>query len=144
MLEYCHFVSNVNTLAKATYLRVSFRFDKGGTGNLQGWTFHRFPVEISSFCPLPAAICDLDHWTTWDLNPLTSISCYQKMKLVTFIHDYIVTKNLREVTLKKYPNPNNFYNLHLKDAHTHSVLVIACIILVVAKISDATIKHIIR
>ena len=63
------------------------------------------------------------------------------MKVVTLMHDYVVTKNLREATLQAYPNPHNYYNLYLKYFRTHSVRVIACLILVVAKISDATIKH---
>ena len=35
LLESSHFVSPTNALAKATYLRVRFYFDKEGTGNLQ-------------------------------------------------------------------------------------------------------------
>ena len=63
------------------------------------------------------------------------------MKVVTFIHNYVVTKNLREATLQAYLNPHHFYNLHTKDVHTHSVRVITYLILVVVKLSDATIKH---
>ena len=58
------------------------------------------------------------------------------MKVLTFIHDSVVTKNLREATLQAYPNPHHFYNLHLKDVCTQSFHVIACLILMVAKLSD--------
>ena len=64
------------------------------------------------------------------------------MKVVIFIHEYVVTKNLHESTLQAYPNPHHFYNLHLKYFHTHSVQFIICLILVVEKISNTTIKHI--
>ena len=64
------------------------------------------------------------------------------MKVVTLMHDYVVTKNLREATLQAYPNPHNYYNLYLKDVRTHSVRVITCFILVVTKLFNATIKHI--
>ena len=69
---------------------------------------------------------------------VTMASC---MKVVTFIHDAVVTKNLRKATLQVYPNPHHFYNLNIKDVRTQSVRVIACIILMIAKISDATIEH---
>ena len=61
------------------------------------------------------------------------------MKVVTLIHDSVVTKKLHEATLQAYPNPHQFYNLHIKDAHTHSVQVIAFLILVGAKLFDAII-----
>ena len=63
------------------------------------------------------------------------------MEVVTFIHDSVVTKNLRKSNLQVYPNPHHFYNLHPKDVCKNSVQVIACLILVVTKLSDATIKH---
>ena len=62
------------------------------------------------------------------------------MKADTFIHDSIVTKKLR----KSSTDPNHYYNLHLKHVRMHSVRVIACLILVVAKLSDATIEHRLR
>ena len=63
------------------------------------------------------------------------------MKVLTFIHESVATKKLREATLQAYSNPNHFYNLHLKDVRTHSFRVITCLILVVAKLPDATIEH---
>ena len=66
------------------------------------------------------------------------------MKVVTFIYESVVAKNLREATLQAYPNPNHFYNLHLRDFRTHPVRVILCLILVVAKLSNSTIKHRLR
>ena len=129
---------------KATYLRVRFHFGKGGTVNIQERTFRCFPVERSSFSPLLVALLALDRWTSCDLNNLTPIFCYRKMKVFTFIHDSVVTKNLHEATLQAYPNPHHFYNLHLKYVRTHSVQVIACLILVVEKLSYATIEHILR
>ena len=62
------------------------------------------------------------------------------MKLVTFVHESIFTKKLREATLLAYPNSNHFYNLCLKYLHTHSFRVIGNLILVVTKLSDATIE----
>ena len=134
-------MSLANALAKAAYLRVLFCFDKRFTRNLQGQSFCSFPTEISSFCPLLAALRALNSWTSYDLDPLTSIFYYRKMKVVNFIHDSVVTKNLRDSTLPTYPNPHQFYNLHLKDVRTQSVRVITCLILVVAKLSNATIEH---
>ena len=55
--------------------------------------------------PLLTALCALDRWTSFDLNPLTPIFCYRRMKLVTLIHDSVVTKNFREATRQVYPNP---------------------------------------
>ena len=71
--EFSHFVSPANAFSKATYLKVRFRFDKGGTGNLQDRTFRRFPVDRLSFSPLLAAIRTLDSWTSCDLDILTPI-----------------------------------------------------------------------
>ena len=134
-----HFVFPANALAKATYLRIRFRFDKEGTKNIQERTFRRFPADRSFFCPLLVALCALYRWASCNLDPLTPIFCYRKMKVVTLIHDSVVIKNLHEATLKVYPNPHHFYNLHLKDVHTHSVRVIAGLIVVVEKISNANI-----
>ena len=114
---------------------------KGGTGNIKKWTFCHFPADISSFSPLLIALHSFYRWISCDLDPLTSIFCYRKMKVVTFIHDYIVTKNLHEDTLQEYPNPNHFYNLHIKYFYTNSFWVIACLILVVSNLSNATIEH---
>ena len=130
-----------NALTKATYLRVSFHFDNGGTINLQERTFRRFLADRSSFFTIRAALRALDHWTSCELDTLTPIFCYRKMKVVTFIHDSVVTKNLRKATLQAYPNPHHFRNLNLKDVCTHSVRVIAYLILVVTKLFDATIKR---
>ena len=66
------------------------------------------------------------------------------MKLVAFIHDSIVTKNFREATLQTYPDPHHYYNLNLKYVCTHSVRVIAYLVLVVEKLSNATIEHKLR
>ena len=137
--EPYHFVSPANALNKSTYLIVLFCFDTGGTVNIQVQTFHSLPADRPSFCPLPAALRALDGWKSWNLHPLTPIFFYCNIKVVTFIHEYVVTKNLRKATLQAYPNPHHFYNLHLKYVHKHSVQVIACIILVVAKISNSTI-----
>ena len=142
--ESSHSVSTANDLIKATYLRVCFRFDKLCTGNIQERTFRRFPADISSFFPLLAALHTLDRYTYCDINTLTPIFCYWRMKVVTFINESVVTKNLREATLQAYPYPNHFYDLHIKYFRTHSVRFIACLILVVAKLSDATIEHRIR
>ena len=68
--ESSHFVSPANALTKATYLIVRFYFDKGGTGNLQEHTFRRFPADRSLFCPLLAAFCTLNRWTSCNLDPL--------------------------------------------------------------------------
>ena len=70
-----HFVSPVNFLAIATYIRVCFRFDKGGTGNLQERNFCRFPIYRSSYCPLLAALYALYHLISCNIDPLTSIFC---------------------------------------------------------------------
>ena len=139
LLESYHFVSPAKNLAKATYIGIRFRFDKGGTRNIQERTFRSFPEDRSSFCHLLAALHTLDRWTSCDLNILTYIFYYWKMKVVTFINYSVVTKNLREATLQEYPNPHHFYKLHLKDFHTHSVRVIVCLILVVLKLSNANI-----
>ena len=119
--ESSHFVLPANTLAKDTYLRVCFRFDKGGTLNIQGRTFHRFPVDRPSFCSLLAALRALDCCASCDLDPLTPIFCCINMKAVNFIHESVVTKELCKATLQAYPNPHHFYNLHLKD-YTQSAL----------------------
>ena len=66
------------------------------------------------------------------------------MKVVTFIHDSIVIKNLRETTLQAYPNHHHLYNLHLKDVRTHLVRIVVCLILMVTKFSYATIQHRLR
>ena len=121
LLEYSYFVYPTKALAKATYLRVCFRCYKGGTGKIQERTFRRFLAYILSFCPLLSALCALDCWNYCNLDALTSIYCYQNMKVVTFINDYLVINNLREATLQAYPNPNHFYNPHLKYVCTYSV-----------------------
>ena len=71
--ESSHFISPANVLAKATYIRVCFRFDKGGTANLQEQTFYRFPEDRSSFPPLLVELLTLDRWMSCNLDPLTPI-----------------------------------------------------------------------
>ena len=73
LYESPHFLSPVNAPTKATYLRVRFRFDKGGTRNLHERTFRRFPADRSSFCHLLAALRALDRWTSCNLDTLTPI-----------------------------------------------------------------------
>ena len=87
-------------------------------------TYHPFVPSSQRFAP----------WTIGrTATPTTSL------KVVTLIHDYVVTNKLREATLQAYLNPNNFYNLHLKYVRTHPAQVIACLILVVAKLSDSNV-----
>ena len=43
--EFSHFVSPNNAISKATYLITYFRFDNGGTVNLQEQTFHHLPAD---------------------------------------------------------------------------------------------------
>ena len=69
LLEYYNFMSPANALAKSTYLKVCFRFDKGGTINIQEQNFCRFPAYSSYFCPLLATIRALDRWKSCDLDP---------------------------------------------------------------------------
>ena len=98
--ESSYFVSPSNALNNATYIRVHFRFNKGGTGNLQERTFNCFPEDRSYFCPLLAALCALDRWASCNLDPLNPIFCYLNMKVVTLIHESVFTKNLCKATLQ--------------------------------------------
>ena len=102
MLQSSQFPPLADKLCKSIYLRVCFHFDKVGTGNLQERIFHHFPPDRSSFWPLLAVIRAMDHWKSYNLDPLTPIFRYRKMKVVTFLHDYVVTKNLREATIQLY------------------------------------------
>ena len=67
--ESSHFLFPANILAKYTYLRVCFPFDKGGTGNLKEQTFRRFPEDRSSFFTLLAALLSMYRWTSCNLDP---------------------------------------------------------------------------
>ena len=64
----------------------------------------------------------MDFWTSCGLDPLTPIFYYQKTKVVTLLHDSVFTKNLYNSTLEEYPNPNHFYNLHLKYVHRRRII----------------------
>ena len=125
---------SANALNKAIYLKVWFCFYNGGTGNLQERTFRLFLADRSSFLILLAGLRALDRWKSCDLDPLTPTFFYWEIKVVTFIHDSVVT-------VWAYLNSNHFYNLNIKDVRTHSVRFIVCLILVVTKLSIATIKH---
>ena len=92
LLESYHFVSPINTLAKAASLTVRFLFYKGCTVNIQELNFCRFPADISSLCPLRAALHALDRWRSFNIDPLTPILLYRNMKVITFIHNSVVTK----------------------------------------------------
>ena len=89
--------------------------------------------------PFLTALRAINRWRFCDLDYLTPILCYQNMKVVTLLHDSVVTKNLHKATLQACPNLNHFYNLHIKDVLTHLVWFIACLILVFAKLSNDTI-----
>ena len=141
LLQSSPFLSLADDLCKSIYLRVWFHFDKVGTGNLQERIFHHFLPERSFFCPLLAVLFAMDHWTSYNIDPLTLIFWYRKMKVVTFLHDYVVTKNLREATLHVYLNPNHLSTYILKmSAHTQSELSHVSSF-VVAKLSYAITKH---
>ena len=64
---------------------------------------------------------------------------------ISYFHTWLRShQKTRESTLQAFQNPHHYYNIYLKYVYTHSVLVIACLILVVAKLSDATIEHRLR
>ena len=139
-----HFLSLDQAWKHATYVRVRFRFDKGGTGNIQERTFLCFPPPRASFCPLLAVLRVLTRWSHFHLESRTPVFCYRQGSKVVFLHDSTVTRHLRAATVAAYPNPSHLYRTRTKDVRTHSVRVIACLILVVAKLSDATVEHRLR
>ena len=139
-----HYVPADAALDQASYVRVCFRFDKGGTGNIQERTFQRFPPNRPSFCPLRAALRAIARWQSLDIDPLTPLFGYTKTSSHVFLQDSTVTKHLRDATLVAYPDPTHLYHIRLKDIRTHSIRVTACLILVVAGLSDHSIEHRLR
>ena len=139
-----HFVPASEALTQASYVRIHFRFDKGGTGNLQERTFQRFPSDRPTFCPLRAILRALHRWTSLDLDPLTPLFAYGNPSSPEFLKDSTVTAHMRAATLVAYPNPTHLYHTRLKDVRTHSLRVTACLILVVAGLPDHTIEHRLR
>ena len=144
LTDTMNIVPHSSALADAVYLRVRFRFDKGGTGNIQFRTFRRFPPERSDFCPLRAVLCAFRRWEQFQLDPLTPVFCYAANGIPTFLHDSSVTTILRRATQATYPEGNNLFNIRLKDVRTHSLRVTACLILVVAKLPTPAIEHRLR
>lgn len=139
-----HFIPHTEAQSSAVYVRVRFRFDKGGTGNMQERTFKRFSKASNIFCPLAAVLRALSRWESCDLDPLTPLFCHVKTSQPIFLQDSAVTKHLRAATLRAYPDPTHFYHKRLKDVRTHSLRVIACLILVIAQLSTPTIEHRLR
>ena len=142
--KHQHFVSEPRAKSDATFLQVSFHFDKGGTGNIQFRTFQHFPPDRDSFCPLLAVLRTLTRWRHFNLAPLTPVFCYNFHNSPEFLHDSSVTTLLCSATQATYPDSNHLFNARLKDIRTHSLRVTACLILFVAKLPTPTIEHRLR
>ena len=140
-----HFIPAKQAQKQAAFIHICFRFDKGGTGNIQFCTFKRFQQERQAFCPLLAAVQALQRWENQHLDPLTLLFCYSHLKTTISLQDTIVTKLLHQATIEAYPAANNhLYCTRLKDVWTHSLRVTACLIFSTAKLSDSTIEHRLR
>ena len=131
-------------LTQAAFVRIRFKFDKGGTGNLTFRTFKQFSKDKSDFCPLLAALRALQHWNSFQLHPLTPLFCHELDGRPTFLADNVVTAILRESTVIAYPNPLHLYRTRISDVCTHSLRVTAFLILVAARIPTASIEHRLR
>ena len=145
LTETMHYVPIHDAAKKAQLVKVRFRFDKGGTGNVQFRTFKRFSADRRNYCPLLATLRATQRWSTFNHGQLTPLFCYGTEKSCPiYLQDSIVTKHIREATIIAYPNANHLYRTRLKDLRTHSLRVTACLILSVAKLSEATIEHRLR
>ena len=139
-----HFIPPELAISKAEFVRIRFKFDKGGTGNLSCRTFKRFPPEKSTFCPLLAATRALARWRSHNLSPLTPLFCYTQNGSACFLQDTTVTKHLRDAAILAYPNPSHIYRRRLADVRTHSLRVSACLILVTAGLPTPAIEYRLR
>ena len=99
-------------------------------------TDHPFFPSLRRFAP----------WTIE--NPATSILHSYLLILENECNHFhtllCMHQKLREATLQAFPNHHHLYNPHIQDVLTQSVQFITCLILVVAKLSDATIQHRLR
>ena len=129
-----HLVPSSEAISQASFVRVRFRFDKGGTGNVQTRTFRRFPSTRKAFCPLHAACRAINR----------TLFCYSKADSYAYLQDALVTKHLRHAAETAYPNKSHLYRTRIKDVRTHSLRVTACLILNVAKLPVPTIEYRLR
>ena len=137
-----HFVPHQDAQKQAQYVRIRFQFDKGGTGNIQFRTFKRFEVVKEAYCPLRAVLQAINRWSTFQHGQLSPLFCYGDPTAdPIYLQDTLVTKHIREATISAYPNQHHLFRTRLKDLRTHSLQVTACLILSVAKLSDAAIEH---
>ena len=140
----CDIIPSSHAASDATFIRIRFKFDKGGTGNLTSRTFKRLPLAHAAYCPLLASLWALDRWSKHNLPPLSPLFCYTNNGTLSFLSDSEVTSILRQATVTTYPNSNHLYRERIKDIRTHSVQVTACLILVSAKLPTAAIEHRLR
>ena len=131
-------------LSDGHFVRVRFKFDKGGTGNLIFRTFQRLDSSKSAFCPLLAALRALNRWSSLHLHHLTPLFSYGEKSSPSFLHDAAVTKLLRESTIETYNNSSHLYRTRVNDIRTHSLRVSACLILVAANLPTPAIEHRLR
>lgn len=128
----------------AQYVRIRFRFDKGGTGNFSIRTLRRFPKGPDTYCPVAASIRSINRWYSISGDHTVPLFCYQRNSDTLYLSDILVTKALREATVAAYPNPNHLYRTNLQRVRTHSIRVTACFILVNAGLPDHIIEHRLR
>ena len=128
----------------AKYVRVRFRFDKGGTGNFSVRTLRRFPKGPDTYCPVAATIRSINRWYSISGDHTVPLFCYSHHSEVLYLPDTLVTKALRTATIEAYPNPKHLYRLNLQQVRTHSIRVTACFILVNAGLPDHVIEHRLR
>lgn len=138
------FVPWTQAASTATYVRVRFRFDKGGTGNFSVRTFRQLPKSSAQFCPVNTAIRILTRWSSISSDHIAPVFCFQQAQATAYLPDHLVTKALRTATSDAYADPKHLYRIHISRVRTHSIRVTACFILVAANLPDHVIEHRLR
>jgi len=134
----------------ASYIRVRFRYDKGGSCNFSERTFRRLQDldALSQFlCPVATGVRILHRWHSISADGMVPVFCYTQSnrgKKLCFLDDQCVTKALRTAVVHVYPDPLHLYRLNIEDVRTHSIRVMALLGLILAQLSDSVIEHKLR
>ena len=135
--------------AKATYVSIRFRFDKGGGQNFSTRTFRRLDKKehtLSFFCPVLTAIRLLKRWLALGGDINFPLCCFKPKTAPrpAVLADTHVTSLLRRAVESAYPDDNHLYRRNIKLFRTHSIRVFACCSLIAAGVSEAQIEYKLR
>ena len=127
----------------ASYVQITFRFDKGGGRNFNQRTFKR--MESSFLCPVRAVCRLIERWTVLGADQKFPLCCFYKSKnealVLTAGH---VSMLIQHGVARAYRDPDHLYRKNIHLFRTHSLRVFACCALLACGVREEVIEHKLR